>query len=133
MTNIAETIVCKLVAKAKLRGWDPIDIIVQLFHVEDAPHSGRPKCSNVVVQHILNTMLKNSTIRGYSYQKLASIVSAIPGIASVSTSTIYRVLISKGYGSYKMTVKPGLNEDNKKYTSTSAKNMNTRLLRIGKM
>ena len=104
----------RLAAKAKLRGWNPVDIVVQPFHVEDAPRSGRPKCSDVVVQHILNTMLKNSTTHGYSCQKIASIVSAIPGIAPVSASTVYRVLIFKGYGSYKKTVKLGLNEDNKR-------------------
>jgi transposase len=82
--------------------------------VEDAPRSGRPKCSDVVIQHILDTMLKNSTTRGYSCQKIASIVSAISGIALVSASTVYRVLIFKGYSSYKKTVKPGLNKDNKK-------------------
>ena len=76
--------------------------------MEDAPRSGRPKCSNVVIQYILNTMLKNSTTHGYSCQKIASIVSAISGIAPVSASTVYRVLIFKGYCyGHQLSVTPG--------------------------
>jgi hypothetical protein len=66
LTNITETTVRRLVVKAKLHRWDPADNVVQPFYVEDAPRSGRPKCSDIVIQHILNTMIKNSTTCGYS-------------------------------------------------------------------
>jgi hypothetical protein len=115
LTGCAETTVRKLRRKAMDRGYNPeVSIICEPWMVEDAPRSGRPRTSQVVVQHIIDTVTKNSTHRGWSCQKIASAVSEIPGIASISARTVYRVLVFNGYGSYKRTVKPGLNDENKK-------------------
>jgi len=67
LTGCAETTVRKLRRKAIDRGYDPeVSIICELWMVEDAPRSGRPRTSQVVVQHIIDTVTKNSTHRGWS-------------------------------------------------------------------
>jgi hypothetical protein len=115
LTGCIETTVRKLRRKAIDRGYDPeVSIICEPWMVEDALRSGRPRTSQVVVQHIINTVTKNSTHRGWSCQKIASAVSEIPGIAPISARTVYRVLVFNSYGSYKRTIKPGLNDENKK-------------------
>jgi hypothetical protein len=40
--------------------------------------------------------------------------SHLPGKLFVSASTVWRTLLAEGYGSYKRTVKPGLNENKAK-------------------
>jgi hypothetical protein len=86
---------------------------VKVEHVEDADRSGRPKCSQVVVDLILKTVAKDNTTRQWSSQVIANEVSNTPGIARVSASTVWRVLKAEGYKSYKRTFKPGLNKENR--------------------
>jgi Transposase len=115
LTGCAETTIRKLRRKAIDRRYDPeVSVICEPWMIEDAPRSGRLRTSQVVVQHIIDTVTKNSTHRGWSCQKIASVVSEIPGIAPISARTVYRVLVFNGYSSYKRTVKPGLNDENKK-------------------
>ena len=52
-------------------------------------------------------MLQNSTIRGWSCNRIALEVLETLG-QPVSISTVYRVLKEHSYGVYKRTVKPGL-------------------------
>jgi transposase len=88
---------------------------VEPKYVDDLPRSGRPKVSTYITTVILTVLTRNSTTRGYSCRRIAQEVSFhLPGRQFVSASTVYRTLIAEGYGSYKRTVKPGLNEDNKK-------------------
>ena len=82
--------------------------------MEDAPKSGRPKCSQVIVDLILKTVTRDRQTRQWSSQAIANEVSNTPGIASVSASTVWRVLTAEGYRSYKRTFKPGLNKENRK-------------------
>ena len=73
-----------------------------------APHTGRPPISTTLVKFIIQTMTKNSTTRGWSYERIATEVSNTPGWKSVSASTVYRALKQEGYSVFKKTVKPGL-------------------------
>jgi hypothetical protein len=41
------------------------------------------------------------------------VVSKIPGIATISASSVYRVLKAEGYSVYKRTMKPGLRDEHK--------------------
>jgi hypothetical protein len=66
------------------------------------------------VAHILQVLTQNSTTRGYSCSRIASEVSALPGISLISASTVYRVLIAEGYSVCKRTIKPGLTAENMK-------------------
>ena len=88
---------------------------VEPKYVDDLPRSGRLKVSTYITAAILTVLTRNSTTRGYSCRRIAQEVSShLPGRQFVSASTVYRTLIAEGYGSYKRTVKPGLNDDNKK-------------------
>jgi hypothetical protein len=57
---------------------------------------------------ILLLLLQRTTTRCWSCQRIATEVSNIPGISSVSASSVYRDLKAEGYGVYKRTTKPGL-------------------------
>jgi hypothetical protein len=59
-------------------------------------------------------LTRNLTIRGYSRRRIAQEVSShLPREQFVSASIVWRTLTAEGYGSYKRTVKPGLNQENK--------------------
>ena len=81
------------------------------YYVDNTPRIGRPKTSTATAEFILKTMLKNSTTRSWSCNRIASEVSGTPGWQPVSPSTVYRVLKEHGYGVYKRTVKPGLTKE----------------------
>jgi hypothetical protein len=115
LTHVSKSQIYKIYDKAIERGYNPkVSKIVLLKYVVDAPKPGRPKTSPVVVDHILRILTKNSTTRSYSAARLAYEVSSIPGIATISASTVYRVLKTEGYSVCKQTVKPGLTMDMKK-------------------
>jgi len=83
--------------------------------VDDRPRSDRLRVSTYITAAILTTLTRNSTSRGFSCLRIVREVSFhLPRKQFVSLSTVYRILIAEGYGSYKRTVKPGLNDDNKK-------------------
>jgi transposase len=113
-THIKKSRIYSLYAEAKRRGWDPkVSKVVEVYHVEDAKRSGRPKTSQVVIDLIIATITKNSTTRGWSTSQIAYSISEQPGISPVSASTVYRVLITEGFSTYKRTVKPGLTKTQK--------------------
>ena len=71
------------------RGLDPDTCkIVIVEHVEDAPKSGRLKCSPVVVDLILKIVTRDNTTRQWSLQVIINEVSKTPGITKVSANTI---------------------------------------------
>ena len=106
-TGVAQSSLYKIRAKACSRGWAPHKIL-ETWHVDDAPHTGRPPISTALVKFIVQTMAKNSTTQGWSCERIAAEVSNTPSWQSVSTSTVYRALKQEGYGVFKKTVKPGL-------------------------
>ncbi len=85
-----------------------------VWHVEDAKRSGRPKISNTVRDLILATVTRNSNIREWPCWRIAQEVSSTPGFKTVSARTVYNVLNKAGYAPRKRTMKPGLNNENKK-------------------
>lgn len=112
-TGISRLALYALREKAIARGWRSKELI-EVEHVEDAPRTGRPKASSALVEHILETVTRNSTTRQWSCARIAAEVTATPGWESTSASTVYRVLTDNGYGVFKRTVKPGLREEDKK-------------------
>jgi hypothetical protein len=56
--------------------------------VEDADRSGRPKCSQVIVDLILKIVAKDNTTRQWLSQVITNEVSNTPGITRVSASTV---------------------------------------------
>jgi hypothetical protein len=76
--------------------------------VDNTSHKGRPPLSTVLIKFVIETMTKNSTIRAWSYIRIAAKVSNTPGWQPVSASIVYRVLKQEGYSVYKKTIKPGL-------------------------
>jgi hypothetical protein len=112
-TSVSQASIYKLRTKAISNGWTP-GTPVEPHHVDDKPRSGRPRVSQYITAGILTVLTRNSTSRGYSCCRIAREVSTmLPGKQFVSASTVYRTLIAEGYGSYKRTVKPGLNQANK--------------------
>ena len=97
--------------RAISRGWTP-DKIVETWHVEDAPRTGRPSIKPETIELIVKTVTRNSITRGWSCGRIASEVSKTPGAETVSASTVYRSLRAEGYGVYKRTIKPGLTKEN---------------------
>ena len=59
-------------------------------------------------------MTQNSTIRGLSCLQLAALVLEKPRQVEVLASLVYYTLKERGYGTFKRTVKPGLNDAQKK-------------------
>jgi len=106
-TGITKSSLYKLRTKAISRGWDPFKVL-ETWHVDDAPRSGRPPISTATAKFIIETITRNSTTRGWSCARIASEVSNTPSWKPVSASTVYRTLTLKGYGVFKRTVKPGL-------------------------
>ena len=111
-TGVSKSGCYKLRSKAISRRWDPLGIL-ETWHVDDAPHPGRPKTSTATALFIIEIMTKNSTTRGWSCARIAAEVSNTPGWQPVSQRTVYRVLTENGYGVFKRTVKPGLTEEQK--------------------
>jgi len=110
ITQMDDSIVRRIRRRAISRGWDEENKgPILLDHVTDAPRSGRPPLSQEICDEVLKVVTKNSTIRMYSCQKIADVVSENLGKEDIiSASTVYRVLKRNGYRTYKPTVKPGL-------------------------
>jgi hypothetical protein len=112
-TGVKRSSIYDLRSKAVSLGWMP-GTPVELKHVDDLLRSGRPRVSTYITAAILTVLTRNSTTRGYSCLRIAYEVSSyLPGKQFVSVSTVWRTLTAEGYGSYKRTVKPGLNKENK--------------------
>jgi hypothetical protein len=112
-TGVALSTIYKIRVKACSRGWAPHKVL-ETWHVDDAPHKGRPPISTALVKFIVATTTKNSTTRGWSCARIAAEISNTPGWQPVSPSTVYRALKQEGYGVFKKTVKPGLTNDQMK-------------------
>jgi hypothetical protein len=113
-TGMLRSAIFRLQEKAISRGWSSHSTnkqVVEPYHVDDAPRTSKPKTSTATAEFILKTMLKNSTTRGWSCNRIASEVSGTPGWQPVSASTVYRVLKEHSYGVYKRTVKLGLTKE----------------------
>jgi len=110
ITRIDESIIQKLQKKAIKRGWDKDKIgPILLEHVTNAPKSRRPPLSQQICDEVIRVITKNSTIRMYSCQNIADVMSENLGKDDIiSASTIYQVLKKNGYGTYKPTIKSGL-------------------------
>jgi len=90
-TKISKAQIYSLREKAISRGWDPtISRIVEVYHVEDVPRSGRPKISIEIVDLILKTVTQNSTTRGWSCNRIAHEVStkSPSTLGSISGTTV---------------------------------------------
>jgi len=112
-SGVSKASLYKIREKAIASGWVP-GTPIEPRHVDDRPRSGRPRVSTYITAAILTILTRNSTTRGYSCRRIAQEVSShLPGKQFVSASTVWRTLIAEGYGSYKRTVKPGLNQENK--------------------
>jgi hypothetical protein len=112
-SRVSKASLYKIREKAITSGWVP-GTPIEPRHVDDRPRSGRPRVSTYITAAILTVLTRNSTTRGYSYRRIAQEVSShLPGKQFVFASTVSRTLIAEGYGSYKRTVKPGLNQENK--------------------
>jgi hypothetical protein len=118
-TGISKSQLYKLRNKAINRGWDPkVFGIVEVYHVEDTLRPRQPKTFQAVVDLILKTATQNSTTRGWSCLRIAHEVSILlkesQALESqVSGVTVWRVLCTNRYFSYKRTVKPGLKLEDK--------------------
>jgi hypothetical protein len=111
-TGISRSGLYKLRSKAISRGWNPLGIL-ETWYIDDAPRPGRPKISTALSLFIIQIVTKNSTTRGWPCWQIAAEISNTPGWQSVSSKTVYRVLIDNGYSSFKRTVKPGLTNEQK--------------------
>ena len=109
-TGIAKSSLYKSREKAISRGWNPKGIL-DTYHVDDAPRSGRLKVSTVVVHFVIATVTRNSTTHGWSCARIAQEIINIPSRQPISASTVYRVLKAEGYGVFKRMVKPGLRKE----------------------
>ena len=76
-TGVSCSSAYKLRVKAISQGWREGDI-VEPFHIDNAPWSRRPKISTTTALFIVETMTKNSTIRGWSCARIAVEVSNTP-------------------------------------------------------
>ena len=59
-TGVAKSSLYKLRTKAISRGWDPSGVL-ETWHVDDAPRSGRPPISTATAKFIIKTITRNST------------------------------------------------------------------------
>ena len=111
-TGVSRATILRIYKTALSRGYEPTtnELILNKY-VEDAPKSGAPQKATVATEEaIIAAISKNSTTRELSCQRIAD---AIEPIASVSPSTVHRVLKRRNYRSCKPTTKPGLTAENK--------------------
>jgi len=62
-TGVAKPSLYKIRAKAISRGWDPSRVL-ETWHINDAPCSGRLPISTATTKFIIKTMTRNLTTRG---------------------------------------------------------------------
>ena len=86
-------------------------MIIEVEHVQNAPRSGRPSISPEAISCVLKVVLQNSTTRGFSCKTIGKEV-ARQGF-QVAPRMIWKILTQAGYSQCKLTVKPGLNKENK--------------------
>jgi len=70
--------------------------------VEDDPKTGRPTVIETVKDLVIKILIRNTSIRAYSCQKLAFIVDEeLSQEKAISIRTVYTILKQKGYRSCK--------------------------------
>jgi hypothetical protein len=113
-TGVSKNSIYELRKKAISYRWLS-SILIEPRYIDDRPWLGRLRVSMYITAAILTTLTRNLTSRGFLCLRIIREVSFhLPRKQFVLASTVYRILIAKGYGSYKRIVKPGLNKDNKK-------------------
>jgi hypothetical protein len=112
-TGVTRTRAYALAAVARERGWrENENMPLEVHHVLNQPRSGRPAISPDAIKCVLKVVLQNSTTRGFSCAAIAKEVKKRGH--EVAPRTIWKVLTAAGYSQCKLTVKPGLNKENKK-------------------
>src|SRR5438552_1550937 len=76
-TGVLRSGLYKLRSKAISHRWDPLGIL-ETWHIDDAPRSGRPKISTALSLFIIETMTKNLIIRGWPCWQIAAKISNTP-------------------------------------------------------
>ncbi|KAH9209892.1 hypothetical protein DL95DRAFT_413469 [Leptodontidium sp. 2 PMI_412] len=72
ITGIGKSRVYSLAVTGRERGWkENYNIIVETWHVTNAPRSGRPQVSIEAIGAVLKVVTKNSTTRGYSTAQIS--------------------------------------------------------------
>jgi len=113
ITGIPKASIYSLRKRAIKRGYNP-DISKQLLleYVENAPQSGRPKkVTPELEEEVVKVVTKNSTTRQMTTQQIANTISTES--CSISARTVWNILKSLGYSSFKPTYKPGLTKEAK--------------------
>lgn len=117
VTGIPRTRIYELHALARERGWvektkSGDQMILEPHHVANAPRSGRPSISPEAIACILQVVTKNSITRGLSCAAISKEVKKRKH--DVAPRTVWKILKAEGYSQCKLTVKPGLQDLNKK-------------------
>jgi transposase len=114
ITGVSKSQVYGLRQQAIARGYNPAESQkLLLAYVEDAPRSGRPiKATEEVKDKVVAIISKNSSTRQMSTQLIASSLNLTLN-TTISARTVYNILKSLGYGSFKPTYKPGLTKEAK--------------------
>ena len=73
-----------------------------------------PKPPTIIAPFIIETMTKNSVIRGWSSARIVGEVLNTPSWQPISRSMVYRVLIESSYSVFRRIVKSSLTEEIKK-------------------
>jgi transposase len=114
ITSIATSQIYTIRKTAFAQGYDPkTNKKLLLSYVKDAPRSSRPsKVTDEIQQQITEVVNKNSTTQQMTTQAIANKINELAAATAtdikISAHTIYNILISLGYSSYKPTYKPGL-------------------------
>jgi hypothetical protein len=114
---MSRSAIYKVQEKAISRGWSPNPIdkqVIKLYHVDNALQLSQLRASTATVEFILKTMLKNSIIQSWSYNRIALEVLGTPSWQPISPSIVYRVLKEHSYRVYKKTIKLGLTKEQMK-------------------
>ena len=113
VTGISRSRCFELHARARERGWiEKTEMVLEVPHVANAPRSGRPVIPDEAIACILKVVTKNSTTRGFSCKQISLEVKKRG--YHVAARTVWKILKAEGYNQCKLTVKPGLQDLNKK-------------------
>jgi hypothetical protein len=75
----------------------------------DKPKSGRPLIYINIANLIEEIIIKNSTLRSFSYSYIAAEVASKLGVEKdLYAKSVFKILKAKKYKSYKQIIKPGL-------------------------
>lgn len=96
ITGIGKSRVYSLAVTARERGWkENCNMIVETWHVANAPRSGRPQVLIEVIGAVLKVVTKNLTTRGYSTAQISREVKKAG--FEVAPRTVWKILKARGY------------------------------------